>query len=66
MVFSFNTIIDQKAMTAMGKALRKTTRKKRSRRGDILGCIAVIFGVLLLFGGKDGLKTVLYLDFGRL
>ena len=54
MVFSFNTIIDQKAMTAMGKALRKTTRKKRSRRGDILGCIAVLFGVLLLFGGKDG------------
>lgn len=54
MEFTFNTNIDQSAMTAMARALRKTIRKKRSRRSHILGCIVAIAGLLLVFGGEDG------------
>lgn len=54
MVFSFHTAIDQRAMTAMARALRKTVRKKRSRRSHIFGWIVIVAGLLLAFGGEDG------------
>ncbi len=47
MEFSFETAYGQKACTAMARALRKTVRKKRSRRTRLFGCVAVVLAVLL-------------------
>lgn len=47
MEFTFETIYNQKALTTMAKALRKTVRKNKSRRSHILGWIVMIMGVLL-------------------
>lgn len=46
MEFTFETIYDQKAMKAMANALRKTVRKKRSRRSHIWGLIVCFWGLL--------------------
>ncbi len=56
MEFTFETIYDQKALKAMANALRKTVRKKRSRRSHIGGLIVCILGLLLtLIPGEDGI-----------
>lgn len=47
MEYTFETIYDQKACTAMARALRKTVRRKRSRRTHVFGWI-VLFLTLLL------------------
>ena len=47
MEFTFETSYNQKALTTMAKALRKTIRKKRSRRSHMLGWIVMIMGALL-------------------
>lgn len=47
MEFKFETAYDQKAVTIMAKVLRKTARKKRSRRSRIFGVIVVLLAVLL-------------------
>ena len=47
MEFTFEAIYNQKALTTMAKALRKTVRRKRSRRSHFLGWIVMIMGVLL-------------------
>ncbi|MBE6598254.1 MAG: YcxB family protein [Ruminococcaceae bacterium] len=47
MEFRFETIYDQKALAMMAKALRKTTRKKRSRRSHIFGLIVVVLAIIL-------------------
>lgn len=47
MEFRFETTYDQKAMTAMARGLRKTLRKKRSRRAHVFGWIVVAASVLL-------------------
>ena len=47
MEFVFETDYDSKAMTAMAKGLRKTVRKKHSRRSHILGWIVIGLGLLL-------------------
>ena len=46
-MFSFETCYNQKALTVLAKALRKTIRKKHSRRCHIYGWIVVILGLLL-------------------
>ncbi|MBQ3256116.1 MAG: YcxB family protein [Oscillospiraceae bacterium] len=43
----FETAYDQEALTVMAKALRKTIRKKRSRRSHILGTIVIAFALFL-------------------
>lgn len=55
MEFTFTTAYNQKAMTAMARALRKTVRKKHSRRSHILGCIVVVLGLMfsLPFGNEN-------------
>lgn len=54
MEFTFTTAYDQKAMTAMARALRKTIRKKRSHRAHIFGWIVVVLGLLLTLPfGRD-------------
>ena len=47
MEFVFETNYDRKAMTAMARGLRKTVRKKHSRRSHILGWIVIALGLLL-------------------
>ena len=47
MKFTFETDYNQKAMTTMARALRKTIRRKRSRRAHIFGWIVVVLGLLL-------------------
>lgn len=47
MEFIFNTVYDQKAVTAMARGLRKTIRKKRSRRSHIFGWILIVLTLLL-------------------
>ena len=55
MEFTLNSVYDQMAVTAMARALRKTVRKKHSRRSHIFGWIIVILGLLLsLLPGEDG------------
>ncbi len=60
MEFSIKTTYDQSAMAAVARALRKTLRKKRSRRSHILGWIVVLFGALLLFSQDSfGIRQLL-------
>ena len=54
MEFRFETAYDQKALTAMARAIRKTARKKRSRRSHVFGVIVIVLAILLTLplGGK--------------
>jgi len=54
MEFIFETRYDQKTMTAMARGLRKTIRRKRSRRSHIFGWILVLLALLLSFWSSDG------------
>ena len=61
---TFQTVYDQKALRTMARALRKTVRKKHSRRSHVFGWIVAALGLLLSFlSGEDGFtvtgKTVL-------
>lgn len=55
MEFIFETVYNQKAVTAMARTLRKTLRRKRSLRSHIFGWIVIVAAVLLTlpFGNKD-------------
>ena len=48
MEFQFETRYDQKGLTAMARALRKTIRKKSSRRSHIFGWCIVALAILLI------------------
>ena len=52
MEFVFQTVYDQKAMTALVKGLRKTLCAKRSWRSRIFATIVVILGVFLIWSQK--------------
>lgn len=54
MEFTFDTAYGQKAVTAMARTLRKTIRKKRSRRAHVFGWIVLFLAVLLVLplGGR--------------
>ena len=47
MEFTFETEYNAKTMTVMARALRKTVRKKHSRRSHIFGWIVTVLGLLL-------------------
>ena len=47
MEFAFETVYNQKALTAMAKAVRKTTRAKRSRKSHIIGWALVVLAALI-------------------
>ena len=53
MEFTFDTMYDQKAVTAMAHGLRRTIRKKRSRRSHVFGWLVIVL-VLLLTLPLDG------------
>ena len=47
MEFIIETNYDQKGITTMAKALRKTIRKKRSKRSHIFGIIIILCAIML-------------------
>lgn len=47
MEFQCETAYDQEAISIMAKAIRKTARRKRSKRSHILGVIVMILALLL-------------------
>ena len=55
MDFTMQSVYDQAAVTAMARALRKTVRRKHSRRSHWFGWIIVALALLLSFlPGEDG------------
>ena len=47
MEFKCETAYNQEALSIMAKVIRKTARKKRSKRSHVLGVIICIFALLL-------------------
>ena len=47
MEYTFETLYNQEALTIMAKCLRKTVRRKNSKRSHIFGWIVVILAVIL-------------------
>jgi len=47
MEYTFETVYDGKACTAIARALRKTVRRKRSLRTHIFGWIVILLGLFL-------------------
>lgn len=58
MEFTFDTVYGQRAVTAMARGLRKTIRKKRSRRSHIFGWLVIVL-ILLLTLPLDGETLVI-------
>ena len=60
MEFTFDTQYNAKTMAVMAKVLRKTIRKKHSRRSHVAGWIIIVLAVLLLAvsGFTFDLRTV--------
>ena len=61
MEFHFTTVYDHACMTAMAKALRKTVRRKHSRRTNLFGCLLIAFVLLLWLPIVTGRRSA---DFG--
>ncbi len=51
MQFTVETTYNQKALTAMARGVRKTTRKKRTKRSHIFGWIVIGLVLLLTLAG---------------
>ena len=47
MEYTFESLYNQEALTIMAKCLRKTVRRKKSKRSHIFGWIVVILAVIL-------------------
>ena len=55
MQFTFETLYNQKSLSVMAKCIRKTVRKKRSKRSHIFGWIVFVLALLLSFSsGNEG------------
>lgn len=52
MEFRFETKYDQKGLTVLARALRKTIRKKQSRRSHIFGWCVIALAILLVAAGR--------------
>ena len=69
MGIQFETDYNMETLTAMAKGLRKTVRKKRSRRVHIFAAVVLIFGLLTILAttaggeplGASGVVTLLAL-----
>ena len=49
MEYIFETNYDKKTLKTMARVVRKTVRKKHSRRSYVFGWLVIIFGILMLF-----------------
>ena len=54
MGYIFETTYDKKALKTMARIVRKTVRKKHSRRVHILGWIVAVLGILMLLPLGEG------------
>ena len=61
MEFHFTTVYDQACLTAMAKALRKTVRRRHSRRTSVFGWAIVLFVIALWLPIVTGRRSA---DFG--
>ena len=61
MEFHFTTVYDRACMTAMAKALRKTVRRKHSRRTNLFGILLIAFVLLMWLPIVTGRRSA---DFG--
>lgn len=52
------TVYDRNAVTAMASGLRRTVRKKHSRRSHVFGWIVVVLALLLSFLPREGVGIV--------
>ena len=52
MEFTFVTDYDLPGLTAMARGLRKTVRRRHSRRSRILGAVVLVLGILLSWPGE--------------
>lgn len=67
MGIQFETDYNMETLTAMAKGLRKTVRKKRSRRVHIFAAVVLVFGLLTILAtvaggeplGASGVVTLL-------
>jgi len=57
MEFVFETRYDLPALTVMAKGLRKTVRKKHSRRSHFFGWIVIVLGLLLSIPSEAGIES---------
>ena len=53
MEFCFETEYTPKAMAVMAKALRRTVRKKRSRRSRAFGAVVCVLGIVLVLSASE-------------
>ena len=53
MEFRFETDYTPKSMTVMAKALRKTVRKKHSRRSHVFGGVVAVLGIVLALSAEE-------------
>lgn len=49
MEYIFETNYDKKTLKTMARIVRKTVRKKHSRRSHVFGWLVILFGILMLF-----------------
>ena len=61
MEFHFTTVYDRACLTAMAKALRKTVRRRHSRRTNLFGCLLIAFVLLMWLPIVTGRRSA---DFG--
>ena len=61
MEFHFTTVYDRACLTAMAKALRKTVRRRHSRRTNLFGILLIAFVLLMWLPIFEGRKSA---DFG--
>ena len=61
MEFHFTTVYDQACLTAMAKALRKTVRRRHSRRTNLFGILLIAFVLLMWLPIVTGRRSA---DFG--
>ena len=59
MEFTFETAYNAKSMTQMARVLRKTVRKKHSRRSHIFGWLVIALGLVLMLSSDSwGVSTM--------
>lgn len=57
MEFHFTTVYDRACLTAMAKGLRKTVRRRHSRRTNLLGILLIAFVLLMWLPIFEGRKS---------